>query len=210
MTAIRQPLTTNPVYLFLEDGIPIRSTGFFNHNALYEINIPGADRIEVMKGPGTALYGSDAIGGAINVMTKAPSLTPEIEITPEAGENGWYRILATGSLTWDSHGVRLDLNDTHTDGWQDDTAYDRQAATLRYDYALNATTSAKTVIAYSNIDGHGESAGLSKKDYETRPLCQSIRKLLRCRFLPPHLNRPFHSIILNHHHPIPRIHHLHL
>lgn len=29
MTAIRQPLTTNPVYLYLEDGIPTRSTGFF-------------------------------------------------------------------------------------------------------------------------------------------------------------------------------------
>ena len=30
-TSIRHPFTTNPVYLFLEDGIPIRSTGFFNH-----------------------------------------------------------------------------------------------------------------------------------------------------------------------------------
>ena len=169
MTAIRQPLTTNPVYLFLEDGIPIRSTGFFNHNALYEINVPAADRIEVMKGPGTALYGSDAIGGAINVMTKAPSLTPEIEITPEAGSYGWNRVLATGSNTWDDFGVRLDLNNTHTNGWQEDTAYDRQAATLRSDYTPNATTSIKTVIAYSNIDGHGESAGLSKADFETRP-----------------------------------------
>ena len=169
VTAIRQPLTTNPVYLYLEDGIPIRSTGFFNHNALYEINVPGADRIEVTKGPGTALYGSDAIGGAINVMTKAPSLTPEIEITPETGENGWYRILATGSNTWGSHGFRLDLNDTHTDGWQDDTEYDRQAATLRYDYALDTTTSIKTVVAYSKIDGHGEALGLSKADFETRP-----------------------------------------
>ncbi|MBI4379273.1 MAG: TonB-dependent receptor [Nitrospinae bacterium] len=169
VTAIRQPLTTNPVYLFLEDGIPIRSTGFFNHNALYEINVPAADRIEVMKGPGTALYGSDAIGGAINVLTKSPSLTPEIEITPEAGSYGWYRLLATGSNTWDNLGFRLDLNDTHTNGWQDDTAYDRQAATLRSDYTPNATTSIKTVIAYSNIEGHGESAGLSKSDFETRP-----------------------------------------
>src|SRR4030067_1774470 len=84
VTSIRQPLTTNPLYLFLEDGIPIRSTGFFNHNALYEINMPGADKIEVMKGPGTALYGSDAIGGAINVLTKTPSLKPEIEITTGA------------------------------------------------------------------------------------------------------------------------------
>ena len=169
VTAIRQPLTTQPLYLFLEDGIPIRSTGFFNHNALYEINMPGAERIEVIKGPGTALHGSDAICGAINIMTKAPSLTPEIEITPEAGEYGWYRLLFSGSNTWDSHGFRLDLNDTHTDGWQEDTAYNRQAATFRYDHTLNATTSIKTVLAYSNIDGHGESAGLSKTDFETRP-----------------------------------------
>jgi outer membrane receptor protein involved in Fe transport len=49
MTAIRQPLTTDPVYLYLEDGVPTRSTGFFNHNALYEINVPQAERIEVVK-----------------------------------------------------------------------------------------------------------------------------------------------------------------
>ena len=35
MTAIRQPITTSGVYLYLEDGIPTRPTGFFNHNALY-------------------------------------------------------------------------------------------------------------------------------------------------------------------------------
>ena len=39
-TAIRQPITTKAVYAYLEDGVPIRSTGFFNHNALYEINLP--------------------------------------------------------------------------------------------------------------------------------------------------------------------------
>ena len=69
-TSIRQPFTTNSVYLFLEDGVPIRSTGFFNHNALYEINIPQAGGIEVIRGPGSALYGSDAIGGIINVLTR--------------------------------------------------------------------------------------------------------------------------------------------
>ena len=33
MLSIRQPMTTSPVYLYLENGIPTRSTGFFNHNA---------------------------------------------------------------------------------------------------------------------------------------------------------------------------------
>lgn len=72
MTAIRQPLTTQGVYLFLEDGIPTRPTGLFNHNGLYEINIPQAGGVEITKGPGSALYGSDSIGGVINVLTRPP------------------------------------------------------------------------------------------------------------------------------------------
>ena len=63
MTAIRQPITTGGVYLFLEDGIPTRPTGYFNHNGLYEVNIPQAGGIEVTRGPGSALFGSDAIAG---------------------------------------------------------------------------------------------------------------------------------------------------
>ena len=82
MTAIRQPLTTNPVYLYLEDGVPTRSTGFFNHNALYEINMPQADAIEVTKGPGSALYGSDAIGGVVNVLTRSAFGTPGLRRQP--------------------------------------------------------------------------------------------------------------------------------
>lgn len=54
-TNIRQGFTTSPVYLFLEDGIPIRATGNFNHNALYEVNIPSSGGVEVVRGPGTAL-----------------------------------------------------------------------------------------------------------------------------------------------------------
>lgn len=83
MTAIRQPITTKAVYLYLEDGIPTRSTGFFNHNALYEINVPQSERIEVLKGPGSALYGSDAIGGVINVETKPSPLKAEADISSE-------------------------------------------------------------------------------------------------------------------------------
>jgi outer membrane receptor protein involved in Fe transport len=170
ITAIRQPLTTNPVYLFLEDGIPIRSTGFFNHNALYEINLPGADRIEVTKGPSSALYGSDAIGGTINVLTRPAPTGPEVEINPEMGEYGWRRLLATGGDTWGDNGFRLDYNNTHSDGWRQRSEYDRQSATLRWDNVINQSAGAKTILAFSDIDQKtGGSNGLLKTDYETRP-----------------------------------------
>lgn len=170
MTAIRQPITTSPVYLYLEDGIPTRSTGFFNHNALYEINLPQAAGIEISKGPGSALYGSDAIGGVINVLTRPAPLKPEVEVTAEVGDHGWKRVLLSGGNSVGDDGFRADINLTHTDGWRDDTEYDRQSATLRWDRFLESGASLKTVISGSNIDQ--QTAGtskLSETDYLNNP-----------------------------------------
>jgi outer membrane cobalamin receptor len=106
MTAIRQPLTTNPVYLYLEDGVPTRSTGFFNHNALYEINVPQSNGIEVSKGPGTVLYGSDAIGGVVNVLTRPAPDGSEAEAAVTLGAFGFRRLLASGGHGRSGDGLR--------------------------------------------------------------------------------------------------------
>jgi iron complex outermembrane receptor protein len=169
-TSIRQPITTNAVYLYLEDGIPTRSTGFFNHNALYEVNIPQAAGIEVTKGPGTALYGSDAIGGIINVTTRPAPEEFEVTANLEGGSYGWRRLLLSGGDSGESDGVRADLNLTHTDGWRDATGYDRSSATVRWDHFLDNGASVKTVITSSDIDQ--ETAGssrLSEADYKDDP-----------------------------------------
>ena len=169
-TAIRQPFTTNPVYLFLEDGIPIRSTGFFNHNALYEINIPQSGGIEVIRGPGTALYGSDAIGGVINVLTRTPPDKPEASLAAEVGSYGWGRLLAGGGSARGDDAWRGDLNVTHTDGWRDATGYDRYSGNLRWDRALGTDATLKTIAAYSHIDQQtGANSPLVLNDYQNNP-----------------------------------------
>ncbi|HEX8360908.1 MAG TPA: TonB-dependent receptor [Longimicrobium sp.] len=168
-TAIRQPKTTNPVYLYLEDGIPTRSTGFFNHNALYEINVPQADRVEVLKGPATALYGSDAIGGVVNVETRAPSARTGAEAYVENGAFGWGRVLASATTRGPRDGVRADLNLTRSSGWRESTAYDRQSGTLRWDHLFGGA-SLKTVLAASSIDQETAGAStLTEADYEENP-----------------------------------------
>ena len=152
MAAIRQPITTGSVYLYLEDGIPTRATGFFNHNALYEVNLPQANGVEVTKGPGSALQGSDAIGGVINVVTRAPSNEFEAEGSAEYGSNGWLRGLASVSNTWGNDAIRIDANYTRTDGWRQATEYDRQSGTVRWDRSFNDGAYLKTVLAVSNIN----------------------------------------------------------
>lgn len=170
MTAIRQPITTNAVYLYLEDGIPTRSTGFFNHNALYEINVPQSDRIEVLKGPGSALYGSDAIGGVINVETKPSPLNSEANVSFEIGDFGWKRLLLGSGNTKGDDGYHASVNLTHTDGWRDSTEYDRQSATVRWDRMLESGATLKTVLSSSSIDQQtAGSSRISENDYYNNP-----------------------------------------
>jgi outer membrane receptor protein involved in Fe transport len=169
-TSIRMPKTTDPVYLYLEDGIPTRSTGFFNHNALYEVNVPQARSIEVLKGPASALYGSDAIGGVIDVETRAPSTQPSAEAFVEGGKFGYGRVLLSGSGTRGSDGVRADLNLSRTGGWRDGTGFDRQSATARWDHYLANGAKLKTVLTGSRIDQQtAGSSTLLRDDYLMDP-----------------------------------------
>lgn len=72
LTALRSPVLTGAgacgAFLVLEDGIPSRPAGFCNVNQLFEINTEQASRIEVVKGPASAAFGSNGLHGVINVI----------------------------------------------------------------------------------------------------------------------------------------------
>lgn len=73
MMSVRSPISTKSLFLYVEDGLPIRPTSVFNHNELLEMNDVSFDRIEVLKGPASSIYGSEAIGGSFNFITKNPT-----------------------------------------------------------------------------------------------------------------------------------------
>ncbi len=64
-------LTGEDRVLVLRDGIPINDPygGAVEFN---EVDIADIEKIEVVRGPGSALYGSNAMGGVINIVTKKP------------------------------------------------------------------------------------------------------------------------------------------
>lgn len=164
--SMRQPITTKPMYLYLEDGVPTRATGFFNHNALYEVNIPQAAGIEVLKGPGTALYGSDAIGGVVNVLTRAAPLTPSLEASLEGGAYGYGRLMLSGGGTRGSDGVRADLNVTRSENWKEEAPFRRQSGTVRWDHTGADGWTARTVLTGSHV-GQQDVPALSTALFDT-------------------------------------------
>ena len=149
--AMRSPISTKPLFLYLEDGIPTRPTGFFNHNALYEVNIPQSGGVEILKGPATALYGSDAIGGVVNVLTRPAPATPEAELAFEGGGFGYSRALGSAGWSRGTQGLRLDLNLTRSDNWKDLAPFDRSSATLRHDIATGGGWTIRSVVAYTKV-----------------------------------------------------------
>ena len=170
VVALRLPINYNAVYGYLEDGIPIRSTGFFNHNALYEINIPGAERVEVFKGPASALYGSDAIGGVFNVLTRPPSTSADNEFFVEGGQFGYERALGSASNTWGSNGLRADLNLMHFGGWRDGAHQERETGTVRWDHLLQGDAHLKTVVTFTNINSPGDGGSdIPESDFQSSP-----------------------------------------
>jgi len=78
----------NNLILVLIDGIQINelnSGGFYGG---YQYNLQNVKRIEVVYGPSSALYGTNAISGIINIITKDPEDSPKAEVHLTAGSFG--------------------------------------------------------------------------------------------------------------------------
>lgn len=168
--AIRQPLGYNNLYLYLEDGIPIRTVGDFNHNALIEINQASLQRIEVIKGPASSLYGSEAVGGAINFITQSPSPFLSGKIQAEAGTRGYKRTDFNLSNTYKKLGIYVGgYYADQTQAIADHNDFHKTAVTFRADYAFNPNTKLTTVADYINYYtdqiGGLDSAEFYSKDY---------------------------------------------
>jgi iron complex outermembrane recepter protein len=151
--AIRQPMTTNAYFLYLEDGVPIRPMGVFNHNALLEMNQFTVSSMEVVKGPVSSIYGPEAVGGAINFITQRPTAVPTARVGIQADQWGYQRLQFGAGVTAGKFGVYVGgLVSKQRDSWMARSDYDKSSYYARLEYALSVRTRLTGTFSYNDYD----------------------------------------------------------
>ena len=116
-----------PQVLALQNGIPMTTLFAGNKGNIWGgYPVEHIARIEVIRGPGSALYGADAYAGVINIITKTAADTPGTQVGARGGSfNTWN--------TWVQHGGQLGPIDVaaylrvgSTDGFKETVTADAQ------------------------------------------------------------------------------------
>ena len=168
-TAIRSPISTKPLFLFLEDGLPIRPTAIFNHNALLEMNLVAHERIEVLRGPNASIYGSDAIGGSFNFITKNPTKKLTGHVGFQANELGYSSIsFDAGKQITDHFGIYIGSQfNQRNNGPFEHSDYDKFALTVKT--VFQPFENSRFTLAYNGIDFFTDMAGsISEPNYRSQ------------------------------------------
>lgn len=125
LIAIRSPVLSGGAgqgsFLILENGVPTRSPAFGNVNSLIEPHLEVADAIEVIRGPGSAKYGSNAVHGLINVIL--PDAGSDQSLRASYGTLGRWRGDASVNL---GDSTRFNLSLLDDKGWRDATGGEQQ------------------------------------------------------------------------------------
>jgi outer membrane receptor for ferrienterochelin and colicins len=148
--------------LILIDGMPIVSS----LSTVYGLSgIPNSlvDRIEVVKGPASSLYGSEAMGGVINVITKNPDQSPLLSV--DAFGTSWQEYNIDASVKLGNKKVQSlwGVNyfnyqhplDKNGDGFTDVTLQDRVSIFNKWNFVRKENRRASLAARFVNEDRWG-------------------------------------------------------
>jgi outer membrane receptor protein involved in Fe transport len=123
LTAIRSPVLTGAgscgAFLVTEDSLPIRPVGFCNVNEMFELNYEQAGAMEVLRGPGSAMFGASAVHGIVNSLTPRVADLPDFSGGLETGSDSFRRLRFGTGHEFGDWGIGAYGIGTDAPGWRD-------------------------------------------------------------------------------------------
>jgi outer membrane receptor for ferrienterochelin and colicins len=111
---------------------------------LQSIPVAMVERIEVVKGPASALYGSDAMGGVVNIITRSAPGKASLTLSPSFGSRATQVHEATAGFGINKFGSLLSYTYRESDGVEKETDHYREHI---FQGSLGANTSAGAMTA---------------------------------------------------------------
>jgi outer membrane receptor protein involved in Fe transport len=152
--------------LVLMDGIPLNDP-FFGYIQWNRIPLDDVDQAEIVRGGGSPLWGNSAMGGVINIITRAPS-ADELDVDAAGGSYGTYRADAYGALRVnDELALSLNAGFDGTGGYQTTPPswYTYGTTTLRSPVYTPTTLNAQTIGLRADITPASDLTGSFSVDY---------------------------------------------
>ena len=110
------------------------------------------ERIEVVRGSGSVLYGDAAVAGVIHIITKKGALEPSISASLQIGEDNFHdeRVGLMGSS--DKFSYSVSAANQKTDGWRDRTAFKSYGGGFQLGYDIADYLSISGGASYNKTD----------------------------------------------------------
>jgi outer membrane receptor protein involved in Fe transport len=160
LVAIRSPVLPAGAgqgsFLVLENGVPIRAPAFGNVNELFEVHHETASAIEVVRGPGSVRYGSNAVHGLINIIDPEPGAQTGSEVTASLNTLQRYRGDATTNFSLGGADVWVGASAMHDGGWRDSSGVDQQKLSARAGWRGGDWSN---IASFSAVNLNQETAG---------------------------------------------------
>lgn len=155
LTAIRSPVLTGAgacgAFFMAEDGISLRAPGFCNVNQLFDANTEQAEQLEIVRGPGSVLYGSNAVHGTINIISPDLFNQPSNYLGLDSGSFDYQRAQLRLSHAEQQQAFGVYGNFTHDGGYQADSGFEQQKLNMIHQYRSD-DFSVKSMLSLANIN----------------------------------------------------------
>ena len=146
---------TNSEMLMMINGTRINTPFRGNTMSHFELPLEAVERVEVIRGPGSALYGADAFAGVINIITKKAKDINGTKLGVRAGDANTQSGWGQHSTQWAGWDIAASLQYQHTDGDPNRMIYRDAQTNVDKAFGTHASNAPdKYQGRYETIDAH--------------------------------------------------------